>query len=288
MLIVLAEKAVLVNFSIRAWSARRPDFKVTYASTNSANDLLQQIQKIAGSARNFHYSYTLSWHNDGSRVLPTALFASYMEKMQEMRQAYESAVDAFCDAYPSYLANAKTVLDNIFNAANYPDVMMIRSKFAFEVRILPCPSADDFRVDLSGMICDALKQELQTRLQETLLAAQRDVCERIMECVGHMAEKLAAFKPAAKRGDRAAGIFRDSLVENVRELTALLPGLNVTEDKMIVEFTERIEDGLCKVDAGMLREDERARADIAKAAREIFMDVGRYLAEDINVGKLVD
>jgi hypothetical protein len=91
-----------------------------------------------------------------------------------------------------------------------------------------------------------------------------------------MAEKLKAFKPA-QGGDRAEGIFRDSLVENVRELVAVLPSLNITGDPTLAAVAARME-ALCRDDADELRDNAAARASVAAEADAILADVGQFLA----------
>ena len=120
----------------------------------------------------------------------------------------------------------------------------------------------------------ALKLKSATR--EALETAMRDAWQRISDAVARMVERLNAYKPGAN-GSRAEGIFRDSLVENIRELCAVLPSFNLTNDPQLAAVTDRMERELCAHGADDLRDSEVLRQDTAKAAESILADVAAYL-----------
>jgi hypothetical protein len=84
-----------------------------------------------------------------------------------------------------------------------------------------------------------------------------------------MVIRLKGYKPATDK-KRAEGTFRDSLVENIRELVPLLESFNLTDDKALAALTKRIAKELCESDADVLREDEKTRKAVAKAAEDIL------------------
>jgi hypothetical protein len=94
-----------------------------------------------------------------------------------------------------------------------------------------------------------------------------------------MAEKLKTYK---EKGEKAKGeprnYFRDSLVDNVRDLAALLPAFNLTDDPKVDALIDRINRELCSEDAKTLRKNADARESVAKSADEIVAEVGKFLA----------
>ena len=100
---------------------------------------------------------------------------------------------------------------------------------------------------------------------------------RVVETVGHMATRLRAYRPAERRGDRTEGAFRNSLVDNVRELARLLPAFNLTGDPILTNVSARINAELCAYDADDLRGDEVARHLIASRAESILADVQAFM-----------
>ena len=288
----LSERAMLARLNIRQWSARKLDRKVTdevntahnaspdagrYNKRLVSKDALATIQKVANEARKMHYARTLPWQDEGARILSTAGYLDYTGKVRDLRAEFESAVDAFVSGYPDFVTDARSKLNGLFQETDYPPADDIRSRFAFSVAIDPMPVSDDFRCQLDAAQAEEIRADIEARTRDAITAATRDVWTRISLVVGHMAEKLKEYKPAVGPGARAEGVFRDSLVENVRDLVAVLPSLNITGDPALAAIADRMQ-SLCRDDAAELRDNASARASVAAEADAILADVGQFLA----------
>lgn len=278
----VASVAMLGAVRIKMWSGRKLDRSVTdqvnrdhgaaadagrYNKALVSRDALAELVTIANLARKEHYARTLPWHDDGSRILPAVGYLKFVEAMRELRIRFEAATDEFASGYDDFVSDAKARLNGMFNAADYPTAADIRRRFGFDVVILPMPEASDFRVDVGDAEADRIRADIQARTNAAIRDAMADVFGRVCEAVGHMAEKLADNRDGGK-----AAIFRDTLVDNVRELVALLPGLNVTADAALTALADRMARELLRFDATALRDDPAARADVAKAAASIHAD----------------
>lgn len=289
----LARKAVLATLSISQWTARKLDKKITnevnrqHNATEDAgryNKLLiekqhiERLQKVANEARTFHYSRTLPWIDNGARVLPASLYLDYSRDIGKLKAEFAAAADDFAANFPAYIEARRRDLNGMFDPNDYPHPDEVRSRFTFDVGILPCPDAADFRVDIATEHLSEIEASVEERMKQALAEAMREPVNRIMEVVGRMAERLNAYKPAPKAGGKAEGVFRDSLVENVRELVGLLPAFNLTGERWLDDIAARIERDLCQEDADTLRENEAARKTVAAQAEAILADVQAFLA----------
>lgn len=289
---ILSEKAMLSSLTIKAWSGRKLDRKVTH-EVNTAHgaaadagrynkalvsrDALAEIVTIGNAARNEHYRFTLPWLQDGSRILPAAAFNNYTAAMRKHSEDFDAAVVKFIAGYGDYVEDARKRLNGMFNAADYPTAHDIAARFAFQRSILPVPSGDDFRVSVADEQAAMIRADIEAKATEALQTAMQDVWARIADNVGHMATKLAEFEPG-KPGERASGIFRDSLVENVRDLASLLPSLNITNDPALIRVHDQITSKLCTHDAETLRDNGALREETAAAAAAIASSVADYMA----------
>lgn len=288
---ILHSRAMLSNLSITGWSARKLDKRITHetneahgASANAgrynkaliAGKALAEIVSIGAAARLYHYSNTLAWGEINLRLLPVLQFTEYSNRMRQYREAYEAAVNDFCGDFPSFVEQARVDLNGMFNAADYPPVERIRAKFNFAVELSPIPDSADFRIDMAGEELERIKSQYEKFANDRIADATREVYGRIAETVGHMAAKLAEFRPAVG-ASKAAGVFRDSLVENVRNLVALLPALNVTADSKLAALTRRMERELIGHDAETLRDSPAVRAAVQQSAAEIVAAVSEYI-----------
>lgn len=286
----LSDRAMLASLKISAWSARKLDRKITdetnrlhnasadagrYNKALLAKDALGELVKLASNARTTHYSLTLPWLDDGGRILTVAGYETYTAQMAALREQWESAVKSFVDSYPSFVADARVRLNGMFNESDYPTVREVARKFDLRVRMLPVPEADDFRASVGDSQSQFIKSEIEKATREAINDAMKDVWQRVADVVSAMAEKLKAYQP--DKG-REGGVFRDSLVQNIRDLVGILPMLNLTGDPKLTAMCGKLEKELCRYDADALREDDALRNEIADKAAAIFADVSGFMA----------
>ena len=289
----LSTRAMLANLAISQWTARKLDKDATaqVANENGAapdvgayhkrlvgKDAIAKIATAAGAARTSFYALTLPWLDDGARILPAGNFYRFRDAMDTARREFESAVDTFLREYDSAIDTARRDLGDLFKSTDYPDRAEVRRRFAFGFRILPFPDASDFRVDIGESQLDDIRREIESDCRSALDGAVKDAWQRIATVCGAMADRLSAYKPAAAPGDKAQGIFRDSLVQNVADLVELLPALNVTGDSAMTAICERMRVELTTFGAAELRDSDHARAKVAAEAKAILDEVSDYLA----------
>ena len=292
---ILADKAMLVSLSIRQWTARRLDRKITdevnrehnasadagrYNKLLISKDALAEINKIAGKARTRHYELTLPWSDNGTRLLSSLGYTNYCNEMRELMAEFNAAADRLEPVYPDLVAQRRIELNGLFDPDDYPPASEIRRRFRFTYDISPVPSAGDFRVEVSDAVAAEIKADIEDRANAALAEAQKHVWQRIAECAKRMSEKLRSYE-IEETGDgksKVKGIFRDSLVENIRELVNLLPTLNVAGDKTLAEMGSRLVADLCQFDANDLRESESIRIKTAEKAEAILDECAGFLA----------
>jgi len=288
---VMADRTMLASLNIKQWGARRTDRKATRdvisaagAASNAGRfnkwlidpKALAGVQAAVSAARQEHAEYTLPWCNDGTRILPADAFLIYSEKMQRHRESFESEVALFLDGYQSLANDAQRHLGSLFDRRDYPGVAELRRRFAWSVDILPMPDASDFRVELGDSHVAAIKARIEQSTQDALSVAMGDTWTRLHGVVSKMVERLGSYKPAAS-GEKAQGIFRDSLVDNIRELVEVLPLLNIAGDANLSAMIDRARAELCEHSAGELRDDSAARNEVAEAAESIMADMAGFM-----------
>jgi hypothetical protein len=277
----LTEKAMLVKLSVTKWSARKHDKKVSkevaanygtaedrgrYNKILIAQEHLKAISQAENAARTFHYQQTLPWKDDGARILPSANYLGYTAEIRKLKADFEKEVAAFLDLYSALVSQARYELNGLFNQADYPDPGKIGTKFTFEMEVDPLPAAEDFRVTLQGDEVNRIKSEIAARLEAAQQAAVNDLYTRLHGAIRHMQEKLADKE----------GIFRDSLVINIRELCELIPRLNFTGDSRLEELRAQAEKDLAAYDPEDLRKNQFARQETADAAADLLAKMAGY------------
>lgn len=288
---LLSDRAMLTSLNISLWRARKLDRKVT-AEVNTlknaaadacivskalvAKDALKDIKIVVHEARAFHYENTLPWDNVGWRILPSANYKAWTDKMRTLSQTFDAAVKRFASNYPNYIADAQIALNGMFDPNDYPDVSRVTDSFEFETGAQPIPDGSHFVLDLGETEIARQAKKLDERVQVATQGAMTDLWERLHEGVAHMADRLSKYDVDPATG-KVTGKFHDTLVENIRELCELLPRLNVMNDPNLEAMRKQVEDSLTKIEPQDLRDDTKARDKLAADAEAIADQMGSFM-----------
>lgn len=262
MISTLADRAMLVRLKRSMWTG--------YAFDQSATIQVEQANGVGAVGRfnkklmaksskfkaviaaynalyDYHQSVSLPWLDDGLRLLPSAMYFEYTQEMRALKDAAQRAVDALDSSWANEIAADQARLGPLFRASDYP--ASVADKFAVSLQFLPVPSSDDFRV--------AIDPNDAASLDNAILEAEAGVSKYIIE---QLLEPLraASTKLAVPIGEKGA-IFRDSLIENLVEVTERLPRLNITSDHEIGRAINEVRD----LAAGYARNIDSLREDAA-------------------------
>lgn len=270
----LSDRALLVQLSISQWTARKFDKKVTQdvasthgVSTNAGrynkallpmNDLLDRVHKKSTLIRTKFYDNTLPWGIEGTMMLPSANYLKFVTDFRKEKGEWQYLVDDFVRNYGQLKLDAQRLLNGMYNDADYPSEYEIVNKFKMDMAIFPVP-ATDFRVQIASDELTRIQQDVEARVKDAQQQAMQEVWNRLYERVKNMAEKLADPK----------AIFRDTLVDNLRDQCDMLTRLNFTDDPNLEALRSEVESNLLK-HPDALRNDPDLRRDKAAEAKAIM------------------
>ena len=274
--------ALLADLTISMWSGAKTDASIGARLKEDAGAVgdtgryiknllagcdqdLKATRAAYAAARAAHYSHTLPWVSNpnaerqtGSRLLPNALFARYLEEMSKLRKLAEDQLDKFISEYPTLITQAMSNLGGLANAGDYPTADQVKAAFKLTFDFSPIPAASAFQ-GLPDAVISSLGKALRRRQEQAIQTSQNAMWERVKEAVTHLVERLVDTE----------GKFKSSTVESVRELITLLPGFNCTGDPRVTDVVGDIQSMLDGVDAEALRRDPGTRVETARRAQAI-------------------
>lgn len=270
--------AMLVEFNASVWTARKLDKSTTdevvSAKNAAAKDAarvnkhllagrteLDVIQQLVGRARTFVYDHTLPWSDSGLRLLPTANFQKFTERMNDFEEEFEATVKAFVAIYPTLITAQAMALGDMFKRDDYPTAHEIMTKFAFRLNFMPVPTAGDFRVDVGNDAQADLKARLEKLAQERVDAAMADIKERLATHLKRMSDRLTTDYVNGEAKQRR---FHDTLVDGALELCDMAKALNITGDLDLESARSELEQLLVGVSPDELRKNHAVRDDVKK------------------------
>lgn len=269
----LYEKAMLVHLQMTKWSARKLDrgASLDIMLQNGADpdsgrfwkslvkkSHLEDIQSIISEARAWHLQMTLPWSDAGFRLLPAYNFWDYTSGVDLRREKFLSKVEAFLEVYEDAKEQARSYLNGLFQAADYPDVDSIRSKFSFDVDYMQMPNTDDFRLELSQNETDKVKRQIEERTQGRIREAHRAIYYRLLD----MAKNYVKIVGETQRQ------LKDATINNLKELADLVPNLNMLDDPELTKLAQQLRKIAELYDPDTLRKNKRLRESVAQEAKQ--------------------
>jgi hypothetical protein len=281
----MSQNAFLVRLSVSCWTARKQDKAATKEARDRAGagakagvrvyksviaaEALDKIHQIAGAARIAHRARTVPWQYDGPGAITATGYPAYKAAMAEYEREFHRAVAHFYTVYEAEREAARGYLGAMFNVLDYPTTTSLAEKFAFSVTAEPMPQADDFRiVGLAPEHVEEIKKDIVQNNANALQNANQTAWSRVIERVEKLKLGLSNYKGGGKDG-----AFRDSLVENVKELADLIPSINVASDPELTRMQQKLI-ALTAYTADDLREDDALRAEIIKQASNVLAGIG--------------
>lgn len=282
----LASKALLVSLTIRMPPTTKKDQEASEetAASHQANekavsvnkrlwpkDAMQLFSKPASLARKVFAEQTLPWGN-GNRILAAVGYERFLSTMKIHEEAFWKGVDKFMEHVETYRSQARTDAGTLFREEDYSTLPEeLRTKFDFELSFLPVPTQGDFRVTLSSMEQDRIKEQLSNSLQKSYSTAVKTSWERVYGVTKLMAERLQAFES----GDTK--IIRSAIVDNISELCDTLPALNLSGDPELIRMVDEVRTKLTGNTAQQLKVDGAALKQTRLDADAIARKVDQYL-----------
>lgn len=240
----LDEKAVLVQLKRSMFGTSKRDEAETaaYGAGNVVKHLFEDktcrmaaVKSAYSEVYTFVNDNTVPW-GKGVRMLN---INHYMTFTGELRKRIDFANAKVADLVANWDAEVQKDLDrlakieqakgkapgSLANPNNYPHASEIGDKFGIDVRYMPVPTSEDFRVTIS----DEDKASLQKQLEEAETNAARHVIEEMLEPMQRAVEKLNV--PIGQDGS----IFRDSMIDNMVNVADRMDKINVSDDPVVAE-----------------------------------------------------
>jgi hypothetical protein len=278
----LIDKALLVQLNISQWTARKYDKKasrkvaeefhsyIDQGRYNKAllpmNGLLDRVHKKTTLIRTKFYTNTSPWGIEGTFMLSSKNYLSFTNEFRKEKGEWQYLVDDFLNNYDDLRQDAQRVLGQLYNEDDYPSQDMLVRKFSMDLAIFPVPSTD-FRVAIGDEELAEIQKDVERRVMDAQNHAMQDLWDRLYKQVEHMTEKLSDPK----------AIFRDSMVENARELCSLLPRLNFTDDPNLENLRQQVEANIARHHPDALRNDPDLRQDTAAEAKAIMEKMKTFM-----------
>ena len=287
----LTHDAMLVSLRINSWSGRLYDRQASQqvavhndadTSAGRYNKRLLPKQAFAAlaatmsNARTSHNANTLPWDDQGGRLLTVANYDRYTAALDTLVERVVRERARFIEDYDDYVDQARLDLGRLFRLEDYPGTEALQGKFAIRYRIVPVPDARHFMADLAQGETERVKRDIEQQVRTRLNDAQRDLYRRLGEAVERVGERLREDENGKPL------VFRDSLIENIRELVDVVPRLNIFADDDLTMLCREVKDKFAGIEPNALRPsgrfDPNLRRQVKRDADALTAQFAGYFA----------
>lgn len=236
---------------------------------------IKRVSAVVNKTVALHRDMTLPWQT-GWRILPRELHSDYAAKISECRLEMEDAVRALCDALPRLKDEARLMLNELYRDSDYPSAAEMAMGYGIAVRFMPVPDVGDFRVALDAATIADLQQSYQRDMDDALRAATRDAFVRMTKVLTNLSEACTRVDAKVAEGAKLA-VIRTAVTENIRDLLAMLPALNVGNDATLAAIGSEVEAKLASINIDDLRADPLVRDDARRKADAILQKMKAFV-----------
>lgn len=218
------------------------------------HNCLKPVERIRNDARNFIYGKTLPFPIPGVSFIPKDLITSVDEKLKEFQIQFDAEVQAFCDNYNIFIADAKQRLNGLFDESQYPQ--HIEKHFNLDWRFFVMETGQSHL--LSPEIYEREKTKFLETIQNFEETAIMTLRESFSSLISHIVDRLS--------GDK---IFRNSLILNIKEFINDFKALNISDDSVLESLIEKCKSVISGVNPDTLRENESLKSEIHSQMKNI-------------------
>ena len=268
-------RALLVSMNLSLFDPKRLDRGVTTEVTTNKQassdagaylrrvipkSVIEPVRKAADATYQAHRKLTSPWADGGTRILCVDNYERYMDEVMGSKRLFDIEVSKFLKAYDDIRRQAPARMGLTYNPKDYPPVGEVENKFGINIAWTPIPSGSDFRLNLQDDELNELAADVDRRVDEAVENARLDLHHRLKERLEKVSERLSD----------PDNVFRDSLIENLRELCHLIPDMCIKRDPRILRAVDAVVQGITCHEAQDLRDDDSKRADAKRAADDIL------------------
>ena len=220
------------------------------------------------NARKVLFSMSMPYGDeDGWRILPNANFEKFVREFGQAKRAYQSAYDALAANADDVLAAARINKGSL--SVDVPTKDELLASYSLDFSLEDYPSGNF--TGLPDAVATKLASRMQTRMEQAVEQATVDTLSRFVGPLEHFVDRMKAFSKREQEIANGAeptkhGIFRDTVVTNIKQLYDVLGAFNIAGDERLIELENSLA-SLAEVDPDVLRDNIQVRdAGIARAS----------------------
>lgn len=203
---------------------------------------------------------TLPYIEPGIRLLRRGDVSEFDDRMIVIRAELVDAVEELDRCFAELVAQARTQLGHLFDAADYP--VSVADQFAVSWDF-PSVTPPAYLRTVNPELYEQECQRVKAQFAEAVELAEQTFAEELSQLVGHLAERLSGSV------DGKPKVFRDSAIANLSEFFSRFQHLNIGSNEELEKLVESARQVINGVDPQDLRDRASLRDRVARSLTEV-------------------
>ena len=213
----------------------------------------KRVTSVKNQAVQVWRGMSLPFPEPGLRLIRQDDIESFNDRMTDLKNELNEAVDQLNDHYAELVDAARQRLGSLFNAGDYPDSLIGLFDIAWD---FPSVEPPDYLRRLNPQLYEQEAQRVAARFDQAVQLAEQAFMEELSAVVSHLTERLAGDD------DGKPKVFRESAVTNLTDFFARFRQLNVRSNEQLDELVERAQQIVRGVQPQQLRDNQSLRQEI--------------------------
>jgi len=202
----------------------------------------------------FWKGISLPYPESGIRLIRQDDISAFTVQMTSHKVELDEAVIQLDERYDELKSAARRRLGSLFNAADYPATLRGWFDVSYD---FPSVEPPEYLRQLSPQLYQQEAARVAARFDEAVQLAEQAFTEELSKLVSHLTERLSGTD------DGKPKVFRDSVVENLREFFDRFRHLNIRSDEQLDDLVVQAQRVIRGVEPQQLRDNQAVRQQVA-------------------------
>lgn len=285
-IVSLATSSILIGVDVDVWTATKSDRNIgakvssdagaTRNVVRASHDLfagdpdLKALHNYRQTVYNWLTRRAYDWAGT-MRCLPVVDLPKVRAEYNDHENVFYGLRSVFVKKYPSLVSDMAFVRGNMFNAADYPPVEKVESKFNMRLLTSEIPTGD-YRCAISDDLADDLFNHYSRQANETInriMSKQVTQLATVMESISHCCEIEVTTQPDGSVKQKRRKLY-DSTISRALELCETFKDFNLTNNDVLEEARRGLSNALYGITTEKLRDSDSLRDQVKANVDDIL------------------
>lgn len=197
---------------------------------------------------------SLPYPESGIRLIRQDDISAFTVQMTSHKVELDEAVIQLDERYDELKSAARRRLGSLYNATDYPATLRGWFDVSYD---FPSVEPPEYLRQLSPQLYQQEASRVAARFDEAVQLAEQAFTEELSKLVSHLTERLSGTD------DGKPKVFRDSVVENLREFFDRFRHLNIRSDEQLDDLVVQAQRVIRGVEPQQLRDNQAVRQQVA-------------------------